>query len=140
MFVSSSSFAMTSPICLAFSLYSSDDGSTIVGSTDIALAWCGGQCVAMPLEAVRTGRKAGCQHGLEMHFESFRAPRDALNVAIVSIERSRGGSDRTSTLLHEFLEAVDTKEGNTAARDGLRSPDFWGALHLQGCSNFMYIH
>jgi hypothetical protein len=55
----------------------------IVGSTDIALAWCGGQCVAIAREAGLTGRKAGWKDGLEMHFESFKAPREALIVAIL---------------------------------------------------------
>jgi hypothetical protein len=34
---------MTSPIDFAFSLYSSEEVSMVVGSTDIALAWFGGQ-------------------------------------------------------------------------------------------------
>lgn len=84
--VSSSSFIIISPICLAFSLYSSEDGSIIEGKTDIALAWCGGQCVAMPRNASLTGRVAAWQFLVVRHFESLRAVREVRIVAILLIK------------------------------------------------------
>lgn len=76
---------MTSPICLAFSLYSSEDGSTIVGSIDMALAWLGVQCVATPREDGLAGREIVRRFDLGMRRESFKAPREALKVDIVFV-------------------------------------------------------
>lgn len=39
---------MTSPICLSFSLNSSDEVSTFVGKRVMAAAWCGGVRLATP--------------------------------------------------------------------------------------------
>jgi hypothetical protein len=82
-------------------LYSSDDGSTIDGRTDIALAWCGAQCVAMPRMAAPTGWEEGWQRGLDAHLDSLKAALEALIVAILWVQRSRSCSGRMLKFLHE---------------------------------------
>jgi hypothetical protein len=48
----------------------------------------------MAREVGLTGKKAGWEDGLEMDFESLKAPREALIVAIVGVQRSRSGNGR----------------------------------------------
>ena len=68
---------MTSPICLVFSLYSSLDRSAIVGSTDIALARFGGQCIVILRYASRIEERVVRELGPARCRESFNAPLEA---------------------------------------------------------------
>ncbi len=77
---------ITSPICLAFSLYSSEDGSTTEGKPDIAWAWCGGQCVAIPRNANLTGTVEAWQFLVVTHFENLRAVCELRIIAILLIK------------------------------------------------------
>ena len=76
---------MISRICRSFSLYSSDDGSTIVGIVFIVLACEGVQWVATFRLAARIAKGVVLAVEEGMRLESLRAPREALNVDIVAM-------------------------------------------------------
>lgn len=54
-----------------------------MGRTDIALAWLGGEYVAMLRDVVRKGTIVDLEHGFARHRESLNASREARTADIV---------------------------------------------------------
>lgn len=74
-----------------------------MGNTDIALAWFGGQCVAILREADRIGGWVERGLGFARRRESLNAPLEALTADIVAQDEAAVAAEELSDPSHEMV-------------------------------------